>query len=73
MDEEYARAVFRNRERWTMLHWYYFPDSHDTWVNAEIPVDPPETPPSYNPNTKWKVKNNAEILDVTFIALNLNC
>lgn len=55
LDEEYARAVFRNKENWTLLHWYYFPDSHDSWVNAEIPVDPPETPPSYNPNAKWKV------------------
>lgn len=55
LDEEYARAVFRNKEKWTLLHWYYFPDSHDSWVNTEIPVDPPEAPPSYNLTLKWKV------------------
>lgn len=56
LDEEYARAVFRNKERWTMLHWYSFPDSFDTWVNTEIPLDLPEVPPSFNLNAKWKVK-----------------
>lgn len=42
LDEEYARPVYKNKERWIQLHWYYFPDSHDSWVNSELPVEPPE-------------------------------
>lgn len=33
-EEEYARPVYR-RDKMVMLHWYYFPDSYDTWVNTE--------------------------------------
>ncbi|KAK7586055.1 hypothetical protein V9T40_003931 [Parthenolecanium corni] len=54
-DEEYVRPVFRNKEKWTLLHWYYFPESYDSWVNTEIHMDLPDAPPPYNPNAKWKV------------------
>lgn len=43
LDEEYARPTMK-RDRMVLLHWYYFPDSHDTWTNVELPVDPPDSP-----------------------------
>ncbi|KAJ2954767.1 hypothetical protein O0L34_g3070 [Tuta absoluta] len=42
LEEEYARPVFR-RGSGVLVHWYYLPDSHDTWANTELPVDVPET------------------------------
>lgn len=32
--EEYGRPVVK-REKMVLMHWYYFPDSFDTWVNSE--------------------------------------
>ncbi|KAL1493165.1 hypothetical protein ABEB36_011275 [Hypothenemus hampei] len=32
--EEYGRPVLR-RDKMVLMHWYYFPDSFDTWVNLE--------------------------------------
>lgn len=34
LEEEYARPGIR-RDKMIMMHWYYFPDSYDTWVNIE--------------------------------------
>lgn len=52
LDEEYARPVLR-RDRMVMMHWYYFPDSHDSWNSVELPVDPPDSPA---PHTEaWRV------------------
>ncbi|OXU23978.1 hypothetical protein TSAR_004197 [Trichomalopsis sarcophagae] len=42
LEEEYARPCFR-RERFVLLHWYYFPDSYDSWVNVDLPWDYPES------------------------------
>ncbi|XP_047995690.1 SWI/SNF complex subunit SMARCC2 [Leguminivora glycinivorella] len=42
VEEEYARPVFR-RGSHVLVHWYYLPDSHDTWAQADLPVDVPET------------------------------
>ncbi|KAL0868466.1 hypothetical protein ABMA27_007953, partial [Loxostege sticticalis] len=42
LEEEYARPVFR-RGNHSLVHWYYLPDSHDTWAQADLPVDIPET------------------------------
>ncbi|XP_060805963.1 SWI/SNF complex subunit SMARCC2 isoform X2 [Amyelois transitella] len=42
LEEEYARPVFR-RGNHVLMHWYYLPDSHDTWAQADLPVDVPET------------------------------
>lgn len=46
-------------DQWVLLHWYYFPDSHDSWVNTDIPIelDLPEIPPSYNNDAVWKVSH----------------
>lgn len=55
LDEEYARAVYKNKERWIQLHWYYFPDSHDSWVSTELPVDPPEILYGNQHPTQWMV------------------
>lgn len=39
LPEEYARVVFK-RDKHVMLHWYYLPDSYDSWVpnNFDLPV-----------------------------------
>ncbi|XP_063381254.1 SWI/SNF complex subunit SMARCC2 [Cydia fagiglandana] len=42
VEEEYARPVFRRGPN-VLVHWYYLPDSHDTWAQADLPVDVPET------------------------------
>lgn len=52
LDEEYARPAFR-RDRMVMMHWYYFPDSYDSWVATELPVDPPDSPAPHTP--PWRV------------------
>ncbi|XP_050355107.1 SWI/SNF complex subunit SMARCC2 isoform X2 [Nymphalis io] len=51
LEEEYARPVFR-RGNSVLVHWYYFPDSHDTWAQSDLPVDVPE-------NVSWEC-NRAE-------------
>lgn len=58
LPEEYARPSFR-REKNVMLHWYYFPESYDSWISAnsfEMPDNIPENPPS--PGEKWRVSAN---------------
>ncbi|CAG2060815.1 unnamed protein product, partial [Timema podura] len=52
LEEEYARPTMR-RERTILMHWYYFPDSHDTWTSVELPVEPPDSPPTHT--GLWKV------------------
>ncbi|XP_065344355.1 SWI/SNF complex subunit SMARCC2 isoform X2 [Cloeon dipterum] len=56
LDEEYARPLF-HRDRMVLLHWYYFPDSYDSWVSAELPVEPPDSPQSksgpWRVNASW--------------------
>lgn len=34
LEEEYSRPGLR-RDKMIMMHWYYFPDSYDTWVGME--------------------------------------
>lgn len=45
LDEEYARPSFKRGGNVNM-HWYYFPDSYDTWLPSppDLPVDPPDSP-----------------------------
>lgn len=52
--DEYARPVFR-RGNHVMMHWYYFPESYDTWtVNTlELPDNLFENPES--PVERWRV------------------
>ncbi|KAF5270638.1 hypothetical protein FQA39_LY01376 [Lamprigera yunnana] len=56
LEEEYARPGLR-REKMLMMHWYYFPDSYDTWVGMEgalegLPADAPS--PHSGP---WRVSS----------------
>ena len=37
-EEEFARPCYR-RDRNYLIHWYYFPDSYDSWVTLELPFD----------------------------------
>lgn len=55
LDEEYARPVYRNKERMIQMHWYYFPDSHDSWISSELPVEPPEVLYGNQHPTPWRV------------------
>jgi SWI/SNF related-matrix-associated actin-dependent regulator of chromatin subfamily C len=54
LPEEYARPLFK-REKYVMLHWYYFPESYDSWVvnNFDMPDNIPDCPPS--PAERWRV------------------
>ena len=57
LPEEYARPSFK-RDRNVMLHWYYFPESYDSWVpnNLDLPDNVPECPAS--PGDRWRVSAN---------------
>ncbi|XP_020818584.1 SWI/SNF complex subunit SMARCC2 isoform X2 [Drosophila serrata] len=52
--DEYARPIFK-RGGHVMLHWYYFPESYDSWaVNSfDLPDHIPENPES--PAERWRV------------------
>lgn len=54
LPEEYARPTFK-RDKNVLLHWYYFPESYDSWVpnNFDLPDNVPECPPS--PAERWRV------------------
>ncbi|XP_043221494.1 SWI/SNF complex subunit SMARCC2-like [Amphibalanus amphitrite] len=57
LEEEYARPLFR-RDKYTMLHWYYFPDSYDTWVTGlDLDDSVPETP-EFDAEKQWRVTLN---------------
>ncbi|XP_023297584.2 SWI/SNF complex subunit SMARCC2 isoform X1 [Lucilia cuprina] len=52
--DEYARPIFK-RGNCVMMHWYYFPESYDTWTpnSLELPDNVPENPES--PAERWRV------------------
>lgn len=54
--EDWVRVVFR-REKSVMLHWWFYPDSYDTWVpGAEIdqePDSPEAVDGPYEVNARW--------------------
>ncbi|XP_068154270.1 SWI/SNF complex subunit SMARCC2 isoform X2 [Drosophila tropicalis] len=52
--DEYARPIFK-RGNHVMLHWYYFPESYDSWTvnNFDLPDNIPENPES--PGERWRV------------------
>jgi SWI/SNF related-matrix-associated actin-dependent regulator of chromatin subfamily C len=54
LPEEYARPTFK-RDKNVLLHWYYFPESYDSWVpnNFDMPENVPENPAS--PADRWRV------------------
>ncbi|KAK2704314.1 hypothetical protein QYM36_016644 [Artemia franciscana] len=39
--DEYGRPVMCRNSN-VLMHWYYFPDSHDSWVTCETDLDVPE-------------------------------
>lgn len=54
LEEEYARPGIR-RDNMIMMHWYYFPESYDTWINIEGPMETlPMDAPSLR-STPWRV------------------
>lgn len=67
LDEEYARPAYRNKERWIQMHWYYFPDSHDSWVSTELPVEPPEVLYGSQHPTPWRVNTFKYLLEFIFL------
>ncbi|XP_051863224.1 SWI/SNF complex subunit SMARCC1 isoform X1 [Drosophila albomicans] len=52
--DEYARPIFK-RGNHVMLHWYYFPESYDSWTlnSFDLPDNIPENPES--PAERWRV------------------
>lgn len=54
LPEDYARPTFR-RDKHVMIHWYYFPESYDTWVpnTFDLPDNVPDCPMS--PGDRWRV------------------
>ncbi|KAL1435622.1 hypothetical protein MTO96_001494 [Rhipicephalus appendiculatus] len=56
--EEYVRLVMK-RDRSALIHWWYFPDSFDTWVSGldiDMEPDSPQTHTGpYEVNAKWLV------------------
>ncbi|XP_050693363.1 SWI/SNF complex subunit SMARCC2-like isoform X2 [Eriocheir sinensis] len=56
LDDEFARAAMR-RDRQTLFHFYYMPDSYDSWAaGVELDYDPPESPFFFD--GQWKVCAN---------------
>lgn len=56
LDDEFARGVMR-RDRQTLFHFYYMPDSYDSWASVvELDYDPPESPQFFT--GQWKVCAN---------------
>ncbi|XP_069172419.1 SWI/SNF complex subunit SMARCC2 isoform X3 [Procambarus clarkii] len=56
LDDEFARAAMR-RDRQTLFHFYYMPDSYDSWASGvELDYDPPESPQFFD--GQWKVCAN---------------
>ncbi|XP_035211285.1 SWI/SNF complex subunit SMARCC2-like isoform X1 [Stegodyphus dumicola] len=54
--EDWVRVVFR-RDKSVMLHWWFYPDSYDTWVTAPEIDQEPESPEAqdgpYEVNARW--------------------
>ncbi|XP_050405747.1 SWI/SNF complex subunit SMARCC2 [Patella vulgata] len=51
-DEDFFRPILK-RDKYTMVHWWYTPDSYDMWV-SDPPIDyDPETPSSHQ--GPWEV------------------
>jgi hypothetical protein len=63
LEEEYARPTMR-RDRSVLLHWYYFPDSHDTWTSVDLPVEAPDSPAP--PPPQWRVSFASTITEPVF-------
>lgn len=60
LDDEWFRPVMK-RDRHCMVHWWFYPDSYDTWV-TEIHIEQdPEAP--YCPSGPWEV-NARWLLDL---------
>nr|XP_027222872.1 SWI/SNF complex subunit SMARCC2-like [Penaeus vannamei] len=56
LDDEFARGAMR-RDKQTLFHFYYMPDSYDSWAaGVELDYDPPESPQF--PDHQWKVCAN---------------
>jgi len=56
LEDEFARAVLK-RDKQTLFHFYYMPDSYDSWSQVtELDYDPPETPEFFDGT--WKVCAN---------------
>ena len=55
LDDEFARGVMR-RDNKTLFHFYYMPDSYDSWVTGiDLDYDTPESPQFQD--CTWKVSS----------------
>ena len=55
-DEDWLRPITRQDDK-VQVHWWYFPDSYDTWLQASDVDDEPEPPPEHRGqwelNARW--------------------
>lgn len=61
---DYLRPVMR-RDRNALVHWWYCPDSYDTWVSdfsLEIDIDD-----KYEPDGAWEVRQPIISLQVCLV------
>jgi len=59
MEEEFARPCMK-RDRTVLLHWYYFPDSYDSWTILDLPCDYSE---GTSTNTRYEISFNFFIIN----------
>ena len=55
LEEEFARPVLK-RDKMLMMHWYFLPDSYDSWVSLEYPEEVQQD--SRKPSVPWRVSAN---------------
>ena len=56
LEEEYARPGLR-RDKMIMMHWYYFPDSYDTYVNIEGALEGLPSDVNVQHSGPWRVSS----------------
>ncbi|XP_065839082.1 SWI/SNF complex subunit SMARCC2-like [Oscarella lobularis] len=59
-DEEWLRPLLK-KDKQVLVHWWYYPDSYDSWVSASEVDEDPEPPPEFN--KQWEV-NARWLLDL---------
>lgn len=74
LEDEFARAAMR-RDRQTLFHFYYMPDSYDSWAaGVELDYDPPESPFFFDGQWKVSVKEGqrGKVSDRMEVKRNMN-
>lgn len=63
--DDFVRPVMK-REKNTLLHWWYTPDSYDTWVtDVHIDLDVDDL---YDPDGAWEVLVSLSMLELDWLS-----